>query len=51
MEIVKKSGSWYSFGNVRLGQGKENARVFLKENPELAREIEERILEALGGQI
>jgi len=51
LEIVKKSGSWYSFGNVRLGQGKENARVFLKENPELAREIEERILEALGGQI
>ena len=47
--LVKKSGSWYSFGDVRLGQGKENARQFLKENPEIARELEERILEALSG--
>ncbi len=47
--LVKKSGSWYSFGDMRLGQGKENARQFLKENPEVAKEIEEKILEALGG--
>ena len=46
--IVKKSGSWYSFGDMRLGQGKENARHFLKENPEVARELEAKILEALG---
>ncbi len=46
--IVKKSGSWYSFGDMRLGQGKENARQFLKENPEVARELEAKILEALG---
>jgi len=48
--IVKKSGSWYSFGEQRLGQGKENARQFLKENPEVARELEDRILEVMGGQ-
>ncbi|WP_456342563.1 recombinase RecA [Thermovibrio sp.] len=47
--LVKKSGSWYSFGNMRLGQGKENARQFLKENPEVAKELEEKIMEALGG--
>ncbi len=47
--IVKKSGSWYSFGDVRLGQGKENARQFLKENLEVAAELEAKILEALGG--
>ncbi len=47
--LIKKSGSWYSFGDLRLGQGKENARQFLKENPEVAREIEEKIVEALGG--
>ena len=46
--IVKKSGSWYSYGDLRLGQGKENARQFLKENPEVATEIESKILEALG---
>ena len=48
LDIIKKSGSWYSFGDLRLGQGKENARQFLKENPEVAREIETKILEALG---
>ena len=47
--IVKKSGSWYSFGDLRLGQGKENARQFLKENPEVAAELEAKVLEALGG--
>ena len=46
--IVKKSGSWYSFGDLRLGQGKENARQFLKENPKVALEVESKILEALG---
>ena len=48
--IVKKSGSWYSFGSVKLGQGKENARLFLKENKEVAKELEEKILEALNGR-
>ena len=39
--IVQKSGSWYSYGDERLGQGRENAKSYLKENPELFREIEE----------
>jgi len=48
LEIIKKSGSWFSYGDTRLGQGKENARQFLKENPEVAKEIESKILEALN---
>ena len=47
--LVKKSGSWYSYGDIRLGQGKENARAFLKENPEIATELEAKIMEALSG--
>ncbi len=42
-EIVEKSGSWYSYGEVRIGQGKENARKFLIDNPDMAAEIEEKI--------
>lgn len=41
--IVKKSGAWFSYGEERLGQGKENARRFLKENPELSVKIESEI--------
>jgi recombination protein RecA len=48
LKILKKSGTWYSFGDTRLGQGKENVRTFLKENPEVAKELEKKILEALG---
>ncbi|MBE3594191.1 MAG: recombinase RecA [Candidatus Carbobacillus altaicus] len=43
--IVLKSGAWYSYGETRLGQGRENAKQFLKENPELSREIEDKIRE------
>jgi len=46
-KIVDKSGSWFSYGEVRLGQGRENARVFLKDNPDLAREIDKKIRVAL----
>ena len=42
-EVVDKSGSWYSYGDQRIGQGKENARQFLKDNPEIAAEIEEKV--------
>jgi recombination protein RecA len=45
--IVKKSGSWYSYKDWRLGQGKENARTFLRENSEIAKEIENLIEEKL----
>ncbi|KAF0192996.1 MAG: recombination protein RecA [Gammaproteobacteria bacterium] len=41
--LVEKSGSWYSYGGNRIGQGKDNARVYLKENPEIALEIEDKI--------
>jgi recombination protein RecA len=46
--IVRKSGSWYTYNGDQLGQGKENARQFLKDNPELAAQIEAQILAALG---
>ena len=46
--VVRKSGAWYTYGTDQLGQGKENARTFLKDNPELADEIENKILAALG---
>ena len=42
-EVVEKSGSWYSYGDQRIGQGKENARQFLKDNPDIALEIEEKV--------
>ena len=41
--IVEKTGAWYSYDGERLGQGKENVRIYLKENPELAQEIENKI--------
>lgn len=45
-DIIQKSGSWYSYGDVRLGQGRENARQYLKENPELTKEVEMKVREA-----
>ena len=41
--LVEKAGAWYSYNGERIGQGRENAKVFLKENPEIALEIEESI--------
>src|SRR5450631_4455369 len=46
--IVRKSGAWYTYNGDQLGQGKENARGFLRENPDLANEIEKQIKEKLG---
>ena len=43
--IVDKTGAWYSFNKERIGQGKDNARQFLKDNPDIAAEIEKRIRE------
>ena len=45
VDIVNKSGAWYSYGDVRLGQGRENAKQFLKENPEVCLEIENLVRE------
>ena len=41
--IVEKSGAWFSYDSVRVGQGRENSKVFLKENPEIATRIEAAI--------
>ncbi|MEO0912865.1 MAG: recombinase RecA [Pseudomonadota bacterium] len=46
--VVEKSGSWYSFGDERIGQGRENAKTFLKENPDTALIIEDKIRAAHG---
>ena len=46
--IVDKSGAWYAYNGEKIGQGKDNSREFLKENPELAREIENKVRKALG---
>jgi recombination protein RecA len=46
--IIRKSGAWYTYDGDQLGQGKENARNFLKENPDVAAEVEKKILEKLG---
>jgi recombination protein RecA len=46
--IVRKSGAWYTYEGDQLGQGKENARNFLRDNPDLANEIEKKIKEKLG---
>ncbi|MGX7105731.1 recombinase RecA [Globicatella sanguinis] len=42
-DIIKKAGSWYSYGDIRLGQGRENAKVYLEENPELLQEIFDKV--------
>ena len=47
-KIVDKSGAWYAYKGEKIGQGKDNAREFLRENPDLALEIENRVREALG---
>jgi recombination protein RecA len=41
--IVEKSGAWFSYDSVRIGQGRENAKTFLKENPEMAERLERAI--------
>jgi recombination protein RecA len=47
-KVIDKSGAWYSYGGQRIGQGRENAKQFLKQNPEVQKDIEEKILEAIG---
>jgi recombination protein RecA len=47
-KVLDKSGAWYAYNGEKIGQGKDNAREFLRENPELAREIENKIRESLG---
>jgi recombination protein RecA len=47
-KIVEKSGTWFSYGGERLGQGRENAKAFLKQNPDLASGIEQKLRQAMG---
>jgi recombination protein RecA len=47
-EVVQKSGAWFNYGDVRLGQGREKAKQYLVENKELCEEIKNRILAAKG---
>jgi recombination protein RecA len=47
-KLVDKSGAWYAYGGEKIGQGKDNAREFLKENPAIAQEIEAKIRDAVG---
>jgi recombination protein RecA len=48
LDIVQKSGSWYSYNDERLGQGRENAKIFLKENPSIRLEIQQKIRDHYG---
>lgn len=47
-DIVQKSGAWFNYGDIRLGQGREKAKTFLEDNPELIEEIKEKVLIAKG---
>jgi hypothetical protein len=47
-DLVQKSGSFFSYGELRLGQGRNNTKQYLAENPELAREIEAKLFSELG---
>ena len=49
-DLVNKSGAWYSYGDIRLGQGKEKVKDFLRENPDVAKEIEAKIRAKTMGQ-
>ena len=50
MDIIEKSGTWYSYNGERLGQGKENVKVFFKDHPEIANEIEKIIRDTLAAE-
>ncbi|MDX1916444.1 MAG: recombinase RecA [Rickettsiaceae bacterium] len=48
LDLIEKSGSWFSYGDTRLGQGRENAKIYLKENPSVSLEIENKIRLSAG---
>jgi len=49
LNIIKKSGSWFSYGDTKLGQGRETVRKLIIDNPELSKELEKKIMEAISG--
>jgi recombination protein RecA len=46
-EIIKKSGSWFSYGDTKIGQGRESVKTLLQDNPDLMDELEVKIMEAI----
>jgi recombination protein RecA len=46
--IIEKSGAWYSYNGQKIGQGRENAKLFLKDNPAMMAEVEEKVKAVLG---
>jgi len=46
--IIEKSGAWYSYGKERIGQGRENAKLYLKDHPDMSAEVEARVKQHLG---
>jgi recombination protein RecA len=48
LDIIDKSGAWFSYNDSKIGQGKENSKQFLLDNPEIALEIEKKILVSMG---
>ncbi|MCS7284876.1 MAG: DNA recombination/repair protein RecA, partial [Hydrogenobacter thermophilus] len=48
LKVLNRSGAWYSYGELKLGQGKDQVKKFLMENPELASEIEQKVREVVG---
>jgi len=46
-EVIQKTGSWYSYGEERIGQGRDNAKLFLESNPDIAEAVEKRVRELL----
>ena len=50
LDIIHKSGAWFSYGDTRIGQGRENTRKYLKENPEVAAEIDKLVRAEMMGK-
>lgn len=48
LDIIDKAGAWFSYGDTKIGQGRENSKLFLRDNPAIAKEIEEKILNSMG---
>ncbi|AYJ79285.1 recombinase RecA [Aliarcobacter cryaerophilus ATCC 43158] len=48
LDIIDKAGAWFSYGDTKIGQGRENSKIFLRDNPAIAKEIEDRILNSMG---
>lgn len=48
LDIIDKAGSWFSYGDTKIGQGRENAKLFLRDNPGISKEIEDKILSSMG---